>query len=275
MHMRLALLSVWVTAALLAGNTSSSLADELVQVAPHRAAVVAKSDTPPLFGYLARPAGPGPFPAVVVLHWCSGFGVHDVDAATRLKAWGFVALALDSLGDSDRCEQGSGAYPEAMDAYAALHYLSGLGFVSGGRIAVMGYSMGAVAVLDAVEAGLLVPRTGSERFRAAIAYYPNCRGSSGVMIAPTLILIGDRDDWTFADACKRMVSGESDIGITRERGMGAPVDLIVYPDATHAFDAAEPARTHLGHFMEYDATAARDADVKVRAFLEMTLQPAR
>ncbi|HYZ23694.1 MAG TPA: dienelactone hydrolase family protein [Rhodopila sp.] len=155
-----------------------------------------------MFGYLARPAGPGPFPAVVLLHWCSGFGPHDVAAAARLKSWGYVALALDSLGNSNRREQGGGAYPEAADAYAALHYLSGLGFVLPHRIAIMGYSMGAIAALDAVEAGSL-KSADHERFRAAVAYYPNCTGSSGVMTVPTLILIGERDDWTPSAACKK------------------------------------------------------------------------
>ena len=266
-------LSISVVVILLAGPgiAPRSLADELVQVAPHRADIIPRAETLPLFGYLSRPAGPGPFPAVVLLHWCSGFGLHDIIAAARLKSWGYVALALDSLGNSNRCEHGGGAYPEAVDAYAALKYLSQLSFVMGRRIAVMGYSMGAIAVLDAVEAGLF-DYTGSERFQAAIAYYPNCEASTGIMTAPTLILIGDKDDWSRAAACEEMAAGQSEIGITRAKGKGAPVDLMIYPGATHAFDAPEPSRIYLGHFMEYDPKAAGDAEMRVRAFLQSTLR---
>jgi hypothetical protein len=38
--------------------------------------------------YLARPAGAGPFPAVVVLHGCSGFSNVAVTWADRLASWG-------------------------------------------------------------------------------------------------------------------------------------------------------------------------------------------
>src|SRR5208282_4874446 len=51
-----------------------------------------------LLGYLARPDGPGRFPAIVVLHGCMGISSHSVAIADRLKAQGYVALAIDSLG---------------------------------------------------------------------------------------------------------------------------------------------------------------------------------
>jgi dienelactone hydrolase len=94
------------------------------------------------------------------------------------------------------------------------------------------------------------------------------------MTVPTLILIGDRDDWTPADACRKMAAGESDIGVTRTKGAGDVVTLVVYPGATHAFDAVAPSRRYLGHFMEYDEAAAKDAEVRLRAFLHDTLTDA-
>jgi hypothetical protein len=89
----------------------------------------------------------------------------------------------------------------------------------------MGDAMGAIAVFDAVEAGLFA-YAGSEHFRSAIACDPNCAASRGSMTAPTLIRIGDRANWTPAAACRKMASGESDIGITREP---SPADLIPHP----------------------------------------------
>jgi hypothetical protein len=71
-------------------------------------------------------------------------------------------------------------------------------------------------------------------FRAAVAFYPVCERISGPM--PTLILIGENDDWTPADACRRLTNAEDEIGISRSKGEGAPLQLAVLPDATHGFD---------------------------------------
>jgi dienelactone hydrolase len=251
-------------------------ADELVQVAPHQGGTLdyTNSDsTPPLLGFLARPNAPGRHPAVVLLHWCSGFTDHDTRAAEMLKSWGYVALALDSLGDANMCERSFGYVAERVDAYAALHYLTAQDFVDPKRIAVMGYSMGGTAVLNAVEQGLF-EKMQTVHFRAAVAYYPVCADSSGVMTVPTLILVGDQDDWNPAKACQDMAAHWSDIGITRPQEGGVPVTLVVYPAATHAFDATFPAHTYLGHFIKHDVEAAQDAQVRVQEFLQDTLSEA-
>src|SRR5215475_10536506 len=108
-----------------------------------------------LVGYLARPdqglsallGGAGHsverFPAVVVLHGCSGISSHSIGIADRLGSWGYVALAVDSLGPrgiADHC--GAGFPDQAFDAYAALRYLAGQEFVDPARIAVLGQSLG-------------------------------------------------------------------------------------------------------------------------------------
>jgi dienelactone hydrolase len=250
------------------GCASYGFADELVQVAPHRAALPREpSDrTPPLLGFLTRPYGPGRFPAVLLLHWCSGFTAHDTAAAATLKSWGYVALAIDSLGDANMCQGGGGSIAEATDAYAALHYLAARGFVASGRMAVMGYSMGALAALAAVDKWP-IEQSQPMQFRAAVAYYPSCQFLTGDLTAPALVLIGQQDDWTSADACRKLAAHESDIGITRKAGAGEPIDLVVYPNATHAFDSDQPPHRYLGHAMRYDAGATEDASQRVRAFL--------
>lgn len=247
-------------------------ADELVQVAPVRSSGSVQPSGQPLFGFLARPYRAGRFPAVVLLHGCGGFGEHDVAAAARVRSWGYVALALDSLGGENHCGRFGGALAEAFDAYAALRFLAAQDFVQPGNIAVMGYSMGGVATLEDVEHGLshVLARGQPGRFRAAIAYYPGCRASTGDFAVPLLMLIGKRDDWASAEACRRMVAHHDSIGITRQE-TGAPVTLVVYPHATHAFDYDEPPRHYLGHFMRYDPVAAQDAERQVRAFLHANL----
>jgi carboxymethylenebutenolidase len=48
-------------------------------------------------GYLARPAGDGPFPGVIVIHENRGLNPHIEDVARRAAVAGFLALAPDGL----------------------------------------------------------------------------------------------------------------------------------------------------------------------------------
>jgi dienelactone hydrolase len=228
-----------------------------------------------LIGYLARPGAglsaliaatprdAAPYPAVVVLHGCGGISSHSTAIADRLGGWGYVALAIATLGPRG---MDSGCYSgtfmdQAFDAYAALRYLSALKFVDAERVALFGQSMGGSATLYAIDRDLAAQYFG-QRFHAAIAYYPRCVVVTvPVMTAPVLILIGEADQWNAADACKAL------------RNLAQPgsasIDLTVYPGVHHAFDVAQlkPGRGPDGRWLEYDEPAARDAEKKTRAFL--------
>jgi dienelactone hydrolase len=273
MNFTLARLALLLTLIAL-GSISGARSDELVQVASHRSAAGPRSSdsTPPLLGFLARPTGPGRFPAVVLLHGCIGFDGHDTAAASMLKAWGYVALALDSMGDANTCRdrESGGVRAEAFDAYSGLRYLAARTFVASGRVAVMGYSAGGTAALAAVDQKWIV-RAERGSFRAMIAYYPACEFSTGMLTAPALILIGEKDDWSPADACRKLAAHKSDIGITRDGASGTPLDLVVYPDTTHAFDYPVPTQRYLGYLIQYNEAAAADAEAQVRAFLRRVL----
>ena len=182
--------------------------------------------------------------------------------ADRLGSEGYVALAVDSLGPrgvASRCDS-IGSPEQAFDAYSARRYLAQQGFVDAARIAVLGQSMGGNAVLYAVERDMAAQYF-TERFQAAIAYYPACFLPLVTLTAPTLILAGEQDDWTPAERCREMVA--------HARPDSAPIALHVYPDAHHAFDVAvlQPGRRAFGHWLEYNEPAAKDAEEKTRAFL--------
>jgi dienelactone hydrolase len=94
---------------------------------------------------------------------------------------------------------------------------------------------------------------------------------------PTLILIGELDDWTPASDCADMAAGKSVIPVSRQPGDRSNVKLIVYPGAHHAFDIADlgiiPGGVIVeGHRLEYNEAATRDAVNQVRAFLDSTLK---
>jgi dienelactone hydrolase len=230
-------------------------ASEALQViAPTRAGPGGTRSHNPLLGYLLRPATTSPRPAVVVLHGCGGFGAGSVQAGRDLQAAGYVALIPDSLGAQNLCQGGQGAQAEALDAYASLQFLSHQNFVQPDRVGLLGFSMGGVAALQAVEPGAMSAAF-PIHFRAAVAYYPECGWSDGVMTIPVLVLIGEADDWASAADCNAMLA--------RRAGRGAPVSLQILPNATHAFDSDAPPHRYLGHFIRYDpaATAAARQDM--------------
>jgi dienelactone hydrolase len=238
----------------------------MVRVAAHRTDLMPlpRESSHPLTGYLARPIEVGRHPAVVELHGCGGFGTMDVIVAEVLKSLGYVGLALDSLGDYIACDKdpADGGLAEVFDAHAALDWLAQQSYVDPDRVALLGFSMGGSATLNSVEPGLIEDKK-PRHFRATIAYYPWCKDRAGLTTVPTLIFVGDKDDWTHASWCNEMMA--------RRDGKGSPVTLVVYAGATHAFNFPAYAREYLGHHLEYDAEATADAWAQVRGFLHERL----
>jgi dienelactone hydrolase len=104
-----------------------------------------------LTAYLARPAGAGPFPGVVLLHGCGGFHSSMIAWADRLASFGYATLAVDSFGPRGINVNCGGFSEQVSDGYTALRYLSGKPFVRASHIAAMGFSMGGWSVLAALE----------------------------------------------------------------------------------------------------------------------------
>ena len=124
------------------------------------------------------------------------------------------------------------------DAYAALAHARSLPYVNGKRVGIMGGSHGGSTTLNA-----MVSPEERDGFTAAVSLYPACgvriggwyvRGGIYRPTAPLLILIGEKDDWTPAEPCRRMAEAA--------QAAGFPVSIKVYPGAHHSFDNDRPER---------------------------------
>jgi dienelactone hydrolase len=209
---------------------------------------------------LAKPEGAGPFPAVVIMHDCSGLGPRSSGApgrwARELVGRGYVVIMPDSFTtrgfpngvctDASRSRDDVSPARRARDAYAALAHLRTLPYVDGAHVGLMGGSHGGSTTLASMIApesdADLLARDRRAGFAAAVALYPGCVASRrtwsnpGVYrpVAPLLILIGERDDWTPAEPCRRLTEAAQHAGY--------PVTIKIYPGAYHSFDSNYPVR---------------------------------
>ena len=232
---------------------ASLCASAAPQPTPEQIAVPAagvSSSPAPLVGFFFKPAGKGPFPAVVMMHGCGGAYARHGALNARHLMWGeylaehgYGALMLDSFtsrGIKDLCTQKFSDRTlkegdRVGDAYAALRFLRGQIDVDGKRIGILGWSHGGGSVLATISKP---PKSGSESerdegFAAAVSFYPGCTSKAKAAdkfhpYAPLLLLIGEADDWTPAEPCKTLT--------TSVAGRGEPMRIVTYPDTYHDFD---------------------------------------
>jgi dienelactone hydrolase len=211
---------------------------------------------------LMKPDGPGPFPAVVIMHDCSGLGPRSSGAPDRwakeLVERGYVVVIPDSFttrgygggvcSDPSPGRAEVSPFRRIRDAYAALAYVRTLPYVDGSRVGLMGGSHGGTTTLASMVASESdrepLAREKRAGFAAAVALYPSCAvrlgrwrpDLSGIYqpVTPLLILIGENDDWTPAEACQKLTEAA--------KKAGYPVTIKVYPGAHHSFDSSNPVR---------------------------------
>jgi dienelactone hydrolase len=162
-----------------------------------------------MVGYLARPSGAGPWPAVLIGH--DGIGLEDYQRsrADDLAAHGFVALAMEYHGGevfSGRPEAMLArvlpllADPERMRALgrAALDVLLAVPGVSAERLAALGFGAGGQIVLELARAGApfqavaavhpALPDAGAQDWADVTAALLLCTGSEDPLCSPDRLL---------------------------------------------------------------------------------------
>jgi dienelactone hydrolase len=250
---------------------------------PHQVDIPEATGT--LHAQLYKPDGDGPFPAVIALHGCGGLGGRSEPVLPRYREWaeqlvksGHAVLFPDSYSSREigpQCRVNErhilARRERVADITASREWLLQQPWAAHDRVSLIGWANGASAVLWAVRPQLS-SRSTEPDFRTAIAFYPDCRVSSGLgwsARVPTLLLIGAKDDISSPSACRQMVDGA--------RGRSALTRIEIYPSAPHDFDrpnlplhsigdgpdATLPERGHIGT----DAAARVDSQKRVAEWL--------
>ena len=195
---------------------------------------------------LYKPDGNGPFPVVIALHGCGGLTGRSEPVLPRYRDWaeqllkaGDAVLLPDSYGSRElgpQCRVKEhhvlARRERVVDIMASREWLVRQPWAAHDRISLLGWANGASALLWAVRPQL-TSRNSEPDFRSAVAFYPDCRISSGLgwsARVPTLLLIGAKDDVSSPPACRQMIDGA--------RGRSALARIVVYPGAYHDFDRA-------------------------------------
>ena len=238
-----------------------------------------------LIGWLFRPTGNGPYPAVVMMPGCLGAysfgdpakGINSVyrEWGNRLVNAGYVALLVDSFtprnAAQNQCGSGTAGVSEVndrpYDAYAGLNYLASQAFVASNKIGLLGWSHGGSSAMAAMDATKLVK---SSIFKAAAAFYPGCgmdnafggiKRSTWKPYAPLLILHGSADTVANPATCVTRVTLAQKLGATG-------LSINIFESAQHRFDGA---RQVANGFTQYDVDAKIAADAQVMYFFGVHL----
>ena len=215
--------------------------------------------------FLFAPDGPGPYPAVLVLHTSGGLQDADIDYAQRLTRQGYVTLVpafLEAYGISARSRFStftSDAEPIYADFVAALDLLARHDKVKGSKLGAVGFSNGGYFAAWLAATG---------KVQAAIGYYGAYSGAGtdrslgrfrqvfGKASSPVLLLHGAADGTVPVQVAQNLAQIIA--------SAQAPVQLQIYQAVDHRFDR-EPAPAA--------EAAAADAWQRSLAFLQQHLKP--
>ena len=252
---------------------SSTHGSALADWKEFNSAPVQSTDSAKIRGFMSKPEGPGPFPAVIIAHGCFGVEQNQFEWAKRLNAWGYATVIVDSFSTrevSDVCSDPDAVSPEirACDVFGAAAFLRKQTFVNPQRVGLIGFSHGGWTALYVAQEELPA-QAQQEPLQAVVAYYPWCP-SFGLKETktPLLVLAGKKDDWTPLDRCERLLDNQ-------ENEFKKQVKLIAYDNAHHGFDDAnfETPKVFDGHVISFESTAATKSIDDAKAYLARFLNP--
>jgi dienelactone hydrolase len=240
-----------------------------------------------------KPEGDGPFPGLVLFHQCAGLmsgrrpNRSMLEWAKESVSHGYAVVLIDSLGPrgvDTVCYGPKGGVNFARgvkDALQAAEHLTKFDFVDNKRIALAGYSWGAMVGILSSSKRWSSTLTLGQRFTAAVSFYPGCftiRPQSGTpyeIVQPDidrslLVLMGEADNETPAGECVEKLGAA--------RAAGAPVEWHVYEETTHCWDCRQldafskiDARGNRVMY-RYNEAVTRDSGRRMFEFLKKSLR---
>jgi dienelactone hydrolase len=183
------------------------------------------------------PTADGSWPAVILIHGSAGILPYHERWVQELNSSGIATFLVDSFsarGIVNTADDQAQLATLAMmvDAYRALDVVARDPRIDRNRIAVMGFSKGAVAsVYSSSVRFTKIYAPQQVRFAAHIGIYTPCfryREDAVVTGAPIRLFHGASDDFVASEACRLYVAE-----LVRN---GADAALTVYPDAHHLYD---------------------------------------
>jgi carboxymethylenebutenolidase len=209
--------------------------------------------------YLATPER-GSGPGVLVLHAWWGLTEVFTGVCDRLAAAGFVALApdlyasgatTDSIAEAEQLVAAHDRAPEKAKAivHAAVDDLLASPAATGGKIGIVGYSMGAYWALHLSQAR-------PDKISAVVVFYGTDDGEYDTARAAYLGHFAENDDFEPMAGVRALE--------TTMRAAGREVTFHIYPGTGHWF--VEPNRPDV-----YNAEAAALAWERTLAFLQAQL----
>ena len=191
--------------------------------------------------------GSDKLPAVVLVHGSGGVSGSTDRWAQELNSIGVAAFILDSFSGRGIVNTGSDqsqldSLAMMVDAYRVLGRLAQHPRIDPNRIAVMGFSKGAVTALySSNERFRKLYAAPNTQFVAHIGLYTPCnvayRDDDKTTGKPIRLFHGIADDYVSIGPCRDYVE--------RLKAAGADATLTEYPDAYHGYDAfllKEPLR---------------------------------
>ena len=241
----------------------------------------------PLAMAIYKPDGPGPFPALVIVHSCGGLRPEIQDWAKEALSRGYVAFVIDSLGPRGLktvCIPPSSVttWRGAKDALQALDHLKRFAFVDQERIGLMGFSWGAMVGLLVSSREIAELFSPSKRFAAVTSFYPSCyfstaRGAVEFLRPdtdrPALVLMGELDNETPPSDCLPRLEAL--------KSKDVPVRWHLYPNTTHCWDCSSLHNQIKTDFQgnrviyRYDRNVTKDSAERAFDFLKAHLTPDR
>lgn len=196
-----------------------------------------------LQGILLKPAGRGPFPAVIISHGIGGnVNTYSHAVASAMVPWGLVAIATNythaggvPLGAPGTANEPGASQANVLRAHAVVGILRLLGYVDMGRVAAHGNSAGAFvtsALLEAYPADVRVAsHTAGGVLPAGVYGAPPNESQVRSIRTPYQLHHGDADAVVPLAADQRL----ADV----LRAAGVPHELHIYAGVGHSipFDA--------------------------------------